>query len=481
MLRSLLRRQEGTLLLMAIIAAAVSTLIVIPTALLVSSASRNQGNIGDLNREYYLIDAAVKAVIEDLIRGADGDPLAPNDYIPPVVNFDNSVPLVSIQDLHSAAQLTTKVVGTELVITKSLGVDRTVGTTRFVDYRVGAQPVVISGANPLGGVAELAEDDGSYYRLSAAGNSQQLSYQASSETIGFSSLEFAEVKVKLRSWEETTKVEVFVFNGNLANPWVPYTTNLLDHHHALDADLDVNHKHGTDHESEAHNHDAVNDLGHGHGTGAANHDHKDHHHHDHVITDDVDHHEDAHDLHHGHHDDPDHEDDPLHGHHGHFGHDHHHDQGKNADHHHDGEHLLLHNHPDDHVHHGHAGKDKHHHGEETLSLILLKPEIDYLNLPGTTTLDIKMQATVFNDLDHHHEIEKHVGPNEESKGQSPDHIHHSNRLDPPAFNIETDQILFSLMGLATTDQRLVPGEPVVTLGSLVSGTGGDLQFDDTSY
>ena len=196
----------------------------------------------------------------------------------------------------------------------------------------------------------------------------------------------------------------------------------------------------------------------------------------------MDHHEDAHDQHHGHHDDADHEDDPLHGHHGHFSHDHHHGLSKTAGHHHhDGDHLLLHNHPDDHMHHGHAGKDKHHHGEETLSLILLQPEIDYLNLPGTTSLEIKVKATVFDDQDHHHHVAKHAGPEGESKGQSHDHVHHANRLNPPAFNIETDQLLFRILGPATTDQRLLAGEPVVTLGNWVSGAGSDLQFDDTSY
>ena len=193
-------------MVMAIIAAAVSTLVVIPTALLVSNASKSQGNIEDLTRQYYLVDAAVHAVIEDLIRGADGDPLPPNDYIPPAVNFGNTVPLVSIQALDSAAQFETKIVGSSFETTKFVGTTRTVSATRIVAYQVGGKPKVLSGANSLGGVAELTVDDGSYYRLSAFDNSQQLSYRASSETIGFSRVEFAEVKVKVRAWDETAKV-----------------------------------------------------------------------------------------------------------------------------------------------------------------------------------------------------------------------------------------------------------------------------------
>ena len=203
----------------------------------------------------------------------------------------NQIQVVSIQALDSAAQFETKIVGSSFETTKFVGTTRTVSATRIVAYQVGGKPKVLSGANSLGGVAELTVDDGSYYRLSAFDNSQQLSYRASSETIGFSRVEFAEVKVKVRAWEETAKVEVFVFNDDPAlnpnvpvNPWVLAASNVVDHHHALDADLDVNHSHSTDHESEDHSHDTVDGVDHGHGTGAASHGHKDHHHHDHGST-----------------------------------------------------------------------------------------------------------------------------------------------------------------------------------------------------
>ncbi|MBI4305026.1 MAG: hypothetical protein HY678_01780, partial [Chloroflexi bacterium] len=49
------------------------------------------------------------------------------------------------------------------------------------------------------------------------------------------------------------------------------------------------------------------------------------------------------------------------------------------------------------------------------------------------------------------------------------------------FRLDTDQIVFAMAGVVTTDQRNVVGLPVVLNGTYASGTQKDLQFDDTSY
>ena len=70
--------------------------IVVPVAVLVGTAALRQGDFEDKTREFYLTDSAVLAVISDLQRGADGDPTSPDDYIPPTVNFDNTVPNITV-------------------------------------------------------------------------------------------------------------------------------------------------------------------------------------------------------------------------------------------------------------------------------------------------------------------------------------------------------------------------------------------------
>jgi hypothetical protein len=532
-----------------------------------------------------LTESAILAVIADLQRGADGDPLAPADYIPPTVNFDDSVPRVTVRSLDS------ELAAREADGDGSVLAFKTVATTRMVTYEAGAEPTVLVGdsAGAQGGMAELEEDDGDYYKLPAAGASQTLSYEVTSETIGFSRVDFGEVKLRLRAWEESVNLELFVYNPNHPSAGfdgyrsVPEASDLVDHHHFLDEVLDEkcggvtgivleyrgtgpvdievflkndslatfpdvtignllevlatdetdgklhseialkvggveaakihtscskpiaigdqhgdfiirgldtlpgkgSHKHNDDHEREPHTHDDD----HFHGSGAKDHDHKVHH--ARTVADNHDAHDDAHDLHHDHHDDDDHDEDDGHGHHGHHGHDHHHDKGKDTDHHHyldtlgSDDHLQVHNHPGDHDHHGHKHHKHHrHHGKETVSFFLSQEDLDYLSLPTTTTLKLKVKATVFADLAHHHNVKKHDDFDEEGKkikGGDHDHIHHWNRLEPPPFSIDTDQIFFELGGPATTDQRQMRGEPVITEGLVVSGLGRAMSRDDASF
>lgn len=180
----------------------------------------------------------------------------------------------------------------------------------------------------------------------------------------------------------------------------------------------------------------------------------------------------------------------------------------------------MHNHPGDHHHHGHNGDDAHHHGEETTSFSLNPETIEYLNSLVAKVLKIRVEATVFDDPPHHHHAKPHEGPaadieNEDEddedadegegededgdcdededadadadggegqgRGKPHDHIHHSSRLSPPPFAIETGQLRFTFGGPATTDQRRVAEEPLINLGTLVSGARNSLNFNDEVY
>ena len=576
---------------MVIIASLIGLAVVVPVAVLIGTAALRQGDFEDKTREFYLVDSAILATISDLQRGANGNPLAPEDYIPPTLKFCDDkgsnciVPNVSIRSLDEELALLAAQAA-------ELGLDPpslTVAATRMVTYLAGAQPAVLDGGTVIGGVPELTEDDGTYYSLSASGNSQTIIFEITSAPISMARVDFGEVKLKLRGWEESTTQDVFFFNPDHPDAnadgyrALPQDSTLLDHHHELDEQLNArcggitrillrytgsgasridvflrntlfitfsnvengdileisdsgdkfpselklvvdeeeaakihtscskpigigddhddfvitnldlitgtgSHKHDDDHEREPHTHD----TSHFHGKNADAHDHEDHH----VPTvDDLhDHHHDAHDEHHGHHDDDD-DDDESHGHHGHFGHDHHHhhdDDGDDddTDHHHyrdtlgDDDHLSVHNHPDGHQHHGHKDKHAHHHGEETLSFFLSSADLTYLSKAPTTSIKLKVRATVFNDPGHHHIVKDHDDfdeAGEEIEGGEHDHIHHANRLDPPPFRIEIDQVLFDLGGAATTNQRPLAEEPLINRGALISGSRLGLFFDDEDF
>jgi len=379
------QEQLGFILPLAILVSLLGLAIVVPVAVLVGTAALRQGNFEDKTREFYLTDSAIMAVISDLQRGADGDPVPPHDYIPPVVNFGDVVPTTTLHALDPP----------------------TVTTIKPVSYEAAADPVVLDGINPQGGRVDLAEHDGLMYRLSAAGNPPLLSYEVTSGLIGFSSVDFGEVQIKLRSWEESARLEVFVYGADGYNAVADVST-LLDHHH--DQNRDGKHKHDDDPQHWAHTHDAD---------------------HDHHIDD---------------------KDDDEHDHHDHKDHHHAHDS---------------------------AEGDDHHHGEETVSFFLSDADVAYLNTLFTKTLKIKIKATVFDDPDHHHHIIDREG--NKGKGRNLDHIHHRNMDSPPVLSLETGHIVFAFTGPATVDRRTVAGEPLVNVGTLVSGSGSDLAVDDTSF
>lgn len=84
--------------------------------------------------------------------------------------------------------------------------------------------------------------------------------------------------------------------------------------------------------------------------------------------------------------------------------------------------------------------------EQTFSFSLEDADITYLNTLSTKTIKLKVKAT-------------------RSGG----------------FRLDTDQIVFSVSGVVTTDERTVKGNPAINTGSLSSGSGDDLDRDDTAY
>ena len=84
--------------------------------------------------------------------------------------------------------------------------------------------------------------------------------------------------------------------------------------------------------------------------------------------------------------------------------------------------------------------------EQTISVFLSDADVSYLNSLSTKTLKVKIRAA-------------RTG----------------------GFRLDTDQILFVISGIVTTDERNVIGNPVIISGTLQSGSGNNLALDDTSY
>ncbi|MBI4281917.1 MAG: hypothetical protein HY672_00300 [Chloroflexi bacterium] len=84
--------------------------------------------------------------------------------------------------------------------------------------------------------------------------------------------------------------------------------------------------------------------------------------------------------------------------------------------------------------------------EETISVFLEDADVAYLNTLPTKTLKIKITAT-------------RTG----------------------GFRLDTDRVTFSIAGTVTTDERSVLGQPTISTGTLMSGSGSDLASDDVSY
>ncbi|MBI2919154.1 MAG: hypothetical protein HYY01_14360 [Chloroflexi bacterium] len=84
--------------------------------------------------------------------------------------------------------------------------------------------------------------------------------------------------------------------------------------------------------------------------------------------------------------------------------------------------------------------------EQTFSVSLEDADVTYLNSLSTKRLKIKVVAT-------------RTG----------------------GFRLDTDQLVFAMAGVVSTDQVNVQGEPLIITGSLLSGSGAALRLDDTTY
>ena len=126
----LLTGQKGFVLPVAVVATLMGAFAVLPVALLVAAQFRSQAASEDVTQDYYVADAAIQAVISDLIRGADIAPLPPNDYVPPTVNIDDVVPFITIRTIEPETAATS--------------------TTKAVTYLAVGPPTVIAGADPQG-------------------------------------------------------------------------------------------------------------------------------------------------------------------------------------------------------------------------------------------------------------------------------------------------------------------------------------------
>ncbi|MFH1141858.1 MAG: hypothetical protein V1724_09430, partial [Chloroflexota bacterium] len=84
--------------------------------------------------------------------------------------------------------------------------------------------------------------------------------------------------------------------------------------------------------------------------------------------------------------------------------------------------------------------------EQTFSVSLEDADVTYLNSLSTKLLKLKVVAT-------------RTG----------------------GFRLDTDQLLFAMAGVVTTDQVNVQGQPVISTGTLSAGSGAALGLDDTTY
>ena len=479
LLRRIAGDRAGAILPLAIMASLLGLAVVVPAAVLVGTVALRQGDFEDKTRETYLTDAAVIAVVEDLIRGADGSPGVPLDYIPPTVNFAGAVPFVSVREVGVDAEI-----GSE----GAQGSGK-LASLRSVVYEPDGQPNVITGTNPQGGLTQLLKDDSQFFRLEGVGQlpgptdvsgASTVEFEVTSEPIGFAELNIATVTLNLQSFEETVRLEAFVYNPTREgatpdgfNP-NPYLNRLLDHEHHSNHSV---HDHDDDHDHHNHKKD---DPPHTH------HKNVNHHHHVHdgeTPSHDHHHHEFDHQHHHGHHHGDDDSDD----------HDHHldHDDGDDDDdhdhahHHHELDHLHLHDpgdpHGHDHEHHSHKEHD-HHSGEATLSFSLDDDDLDYLNSLNTKALRIKVRATAYFDADHHHNVHGDDDDDDDDDGNwVHGHHHHWNHKNREQMQLWTDLVEFLASGIATVDQLGIKGEPNVIKGTIISGSGADTFSDDLKY
>ncbi|MBI2908431.1 MAG: hypothetical protein HYX92_12360 [Chloroflexi bacterium] len=210
--RQAVRRQEGYILLWAIMTALIGTLLVVPVVMLAGQNFRGSARVEDLTRNFYAADAQVHAIAEDMIRGADGKPDPPNTYTPPSVDLGDQVPSVAIS-VHES---------------------QTLATVRPIEYRPGFNPALIQGFQPSGDQQSLTADDNSYYSVTGDGDPPFVIWELTSEIIEFPKVSFGEVRIVAQSNKSSTKLEVFIYNPNDPshtqggyNP-IPDTTVILE-------------------------------------------------------------------------------------------------------------------------------------------------------------------------------------------------------------------------------------------------------------
>ncbi len=232
---------------MAILASLIGVLVIVPVAATVATTARSQGKLLDGANDAYVAEAGVLAAIEDLIRGADGDPPAPLNYQPPVIEVDGKVPYTTIKALADQASppvtsrrsLSYRNDGGPTIAIGTLSADPIItGTTAATDLETEGKdykyPFVfdVVGTGNLPGGSSTA---GSAYDS----NPQMVEFTFISELVDFDSTLTGDVQLDLQAWEESAEVKIYVYESNaeFGNPTigklpvVPDVSRVFDHIH----------------------------------------------------------------------------------------------------------------------------------------------------------------------------------------------------------------------------------------------------------
>jgi len=462
---------------MAILASLIGILVIVPVAVTVATTARSQANLDDITQDLYLTDSSLQAIIADLVRGADADPRVPFDYVPPVVNFDGVVPFTTVGTLDPPK----------------------ISTIKSVDYLVSSITAGVYGADPIGAALDLNAVDSQVYEITGVGvlpdgndpesgvspeGAQQISYQVTSEAIGFSALSSGTVTLNVQAWEESARLDIFVKNAAGFDESNPDKSVLLDHDHLNnhakhihDTGSNYDHDHHSENKNNPHevhhigadHHDAAEAAGpaHDHHNDPAKLRRHGHNHND----SDGDHHDGDHEV-----GDPDES-------HQHI--------GDNHLHVHDGGHPHGHNH----ANHNHEAND-YHNGEATVTLELDDEDLAYLkqlrDAGAPVVVTLKIVATVIADPLHHEHVHGNGddGDTDGNKNWVHDHHHHWHHTNPPDFEFWTDLVKFTMTGDAEVERVLVTAQPTFKHGQAVddtlinqtlSDTINNLALDDTLY
>ncbi len=452
--------------------------IIVPVAVTVATTARSQANLDDITQDLYITDSSLQAIIADLVRGADADPRVPFDYVPPVVNFDGVVPFTTVGTLDPPK----------------------ISTLKSVDYLTNGITAGVFGANPIGTVLDFNAVDSQVYKIAGVGvlpdenatesgvspdGAQKISYEMTSEAIGFSALSSGSVTLNVQAWEESARLDIFVKNADGFDNGNPDKSVLLDHDH-LNNHSKHNHDTGGGQFKDHDHHNDKKQAPHTHHIGADHHTDAD------AAVPAHDHHNDPAKLHrHGHnhndtdgdHHDDDHEVGVSAASHQHI--------GDNHLHVHDGVHPHGHNH----VSHNHEADDFHN-GEATVTLELDGEDLAYLmelrDSGAPVVLTLKIVATVVADPLHHHHVHGN-GDDGDTDGNNNwvhDHHHHWHHINRPDFELWTDLVKFTMTGDAEVERVLATTQPTFKHGRAVddtlinqalSDTINNLALDDTLY